>query len=101
MGLQAVGRKLGMYLNRRKRVAQEGERRNIFLRYLREVAGAVSDLNGADRQSLYEQLLKVAKRKTAEADLRLDERGRPVEETAEEFGGNVLIVEPAPDESAA
>src|SRR5262249_39833601 len=34
LGLQAVGRKLAVYLNRRKRVKQEGERREIFLRYL-------------------------------------------------------------------
>ncbi|MCA9226046.1 MAG: ATP-binding protein [Planctomycetales bacterium] len=32
LGLQAVGRKLGMYLNRRRKVKQEGERRNVFLR---------------------------------------------------------------------
>ena len=38
LGLQAVGRKLAMYLNQRKRVRQEGERREIFLRYLGEVA---------------------------------------------------------------
>ena len=40
LGLQAVGRKLGMYLNRRQKVKQEGERRIIFLRYLGEVADA-------------------------------------------------------------
>ena len=42
LGLQAVGRKLAVYLNRRKKVRQEGERREIFLRYLGEVASAVS-----------------------------------------------------------
>jgi hypothetical protein len=44
---------------------------------------------------LYEQLLAVAKRKTAEADVRLDDRGRPVEDIAGELGDNVLIVDPA------
>ena len=44
LALQAVGRKLGMYLNQRKRVRQEGERREIFLRYLGEVARGVEDL---------------------------------------------------------
>ncbi|MFM8292194.1 MAG: ATP-binding protein [Planctomycetia bacterium] len=42
LALQAVGRKLGMYLRRRLRVAQEGQRRSIFLRYLGEVATAVA-----------------------------------------------------------
>jgi DNA topoisomerase-6 subunit B len=97
LALQAVGRKLGMYLNRRQRVKQEGERRSIFLRYLGEVAGAIGtirDLDEKKTKALYERLLHVAKRKTAEADTRLDERGRKVEPGEEEFGENVLIVEP-------
>jgi len=94
LGLQAVGRKLGMYLRRRQRAAQEGQRRNIFLRYLGEVASAVSDINGTDRDDLYARLLEVARKKTAEADARFDERGRRVEaEEAEDYGDNVLIVE--------
>jgi len=91
LGLQAVGRKLGMYLRRRKRVKQEGERRSIFLRYLGEVARAVSELNGTDRDRLYAQLLRVAQRKTSEADVRLDDRGRKVEQR--DFGDNVVIVD--------
>ena len=97
LGLQAVGRKLGMYLRRRQKVKQEGERRSIFLRYLGEVAGAVSAINGTDKQGLYDNLLKVAKKKTAEADTKLDRRGRKVDEDAEEeFGENVLIVDRSP-----
>ena len=51
LGLQAVGRKLGMYLNQRKRVQQEGERREIFLRYLGEVATAVASIKDYDDRS--------------------------------------------------
>jgi DNA topoisomerase-6 subunit B len=93
LALQAVGRKLGMYLRRRLKVKQEGERRNIFLRYLGEVATAVSELNQADRDQLYEQLVQVARRKTSEADVRLDETGKPVEEEELDLGSNVLIVD--------
>jgi DNA topoisomerase-6 subunit B len=103
LALQAVGRKLGMYLRRRLRVAQEGQRRSIFLRYLGEVAGAVSQINGVDRAKLYEQLLAVAKRKTAEADVKLDDRGRPVEELDElDLGENCIIVsqEPVAEEAS-
>src|SRR3990172_4234924 len=78
LALQAVGRKLGMYLRRRMKVKHEGERRNVFLRYLGEVAKAVSEINHADRTKLYEQLLAVAKRKTASADMKLDERGKKI-----------------------
>jgi DNA topoisomerase-6 subunit B len=82
-----------MYLRRRQKVKQEGERRSVFLRYLGEVAKAVSAINGADSEQLYEKLLRVAQRKTAEADVQLDDRGRKVE--SDVFGDNVLIVEPA------
>jgi DNA topoisomerase-6 subunit B len=96
LGLQAVGRKLQMYLNARNRVKQEGERRSIFLRYLGEVASAVSAIREFDdkkRKSLYERLLHVAKRKTSEADTKFDDRGRKKsDEDEEDFGENVLIV---------
>ncbi|MFM7185123.1 MAG: ATP-binding protein [Planctomycetota bacterium] len=93
LALQAVGRKLGMYLRRRLRVAQEGQRRSIFLRYLGEVATAVAQINGLDRAKLYEQLLAVARKKTAEADMKLDDRGRPIQDEEDlELGENCIIV---------
>jgi DNA topoisomerase-6 subunit B len=96
LALQAVGRKLSIYLRRRRRVKQEGERRSIFLRYLGEVATAVGKLNQADPEVVYEQLLEVAQRKTAEADLKMDDAGKRIEEGEEEFyGDNVLIVDDA------
>jgi DNA topoisomerase-6 subunit B len=95
LALQSVGRKLGMYLRRRIRVRQEGERRNIFLRYLGEVATAVSHINRTDRKKLYDQLLEVAKRKTADADIQLDKDARPLDHPMDELGDNVLIVDAA------
>ena len=94
LGLQAVGRKLSMFLRRRLKVRQEGDRRNVFLRYLGEVATAVSEINQTDRDALYKQLLTAAKKKTSEADVRLDDRGRPIDEDHGEMGSNVLIVDP-------
>jgi len=97
LGLQAVGRKLGMYLNQRKRVEQEGERREVFLRYLGEVANAVSSIKEYDDRSsnkLYGQLVDLARRRTAVADNRFDDRGKKVDEAEENFGENVLIVDP-------
>jgi len=94
LALQSAGRKLGMFLRRRQKVAQEGERRNIFLRYLGEVATAVSEINSADPKKLYDQLLAVAKKKTSTADVKMDERGRVIEEELElEKDPSVLIVE--------
>jgi DNA topoisomerase-6 subunit B len=98
LGLQAVGRKLGIYLNRREKVKQQGERRSIFLRYLAEVAAAVAAVNHSNKDELLEALVNVAKSKTAIADVQLGEDGKAIYEetyTAEsdaEFGGNVIIV---------
>ena len=97
LGLQAVGRQLAMYLNRRKRVQQEGERREIFLRYLGEVATAVAsikDYGDRSKKDLYNRLVDVAKRKTAVADRQLDDGGKKLEPVDETFGENVLIVDP-------
>jgi len=102
LGIQAVGRKLGMYLRRRLKVRQQSDRREIFLRYLKEVSTAVSEINGAQRDQLYDQLVKVAKKHTAEADMKLDDRGRPIEEKPEDLnlGDNVLIVDPSQHKAA-
>ncbi len=94
LGLQAVGRKLGMFLRRRLRVKQQTDRREVFLRYLKEVSGAVSTINGTDQRELYDQLVKVANKVTADADMKLDERGRKVAPEELDLGGSVLIVDP-------
>jgi hypothetical protein len=50
-------------------------------------------INGVDREKLYEQLLAVAKKKTAEADVKLDDRGKPIQDEEElELGDNCIIV---------
>lgn len=99
LGLQAVGRKLNMFLRKRRKVKQEADRRDVFLRYLGEVATAVSKINQTDRQALYDQLMDVAKLKTADADVKLDDRGRKIEEEEDlNLGDNVLIVRPEDSE---
>ncbi len=95
LALQAVGRKLAMFLRKRLKVKHEGQRRAIFLRYLGEVATAVHAINGTDREQLLERLMKVAQKRTASADAQFDDRGRPLEPTEKDFGGSVLIVDPA------
>lgn len=97
LGLQAVGRKLGMYLRRRLKVRQQSDRREVFLRYLKEVATAVNEINGTERDDLYDQLVKVAKKRTAEADMVMDDRGRKIDQEMD-LGENVLIVDPAESE---
>jgi len=91
LSLQAVGRQLKMYLARRQKAKQQGDRRSVFLRYLGEVANAVSEINGGDSEALYKNLLKVAERITSAADIRMDDRGKVIDK--ENYGDNVLIVE--------
>jgi len=102
LGLQAVGRKLGMFLRRRLKVKQQADRREIFMRYLKEVSKAVSDISGVKQAELYDKLVRVAKKHTAEADMKLDDRGRKIKEQPEELklGENVLIVDPSTHKAA-
>ena len=58
------------------------------------MATAVTRINRADRKKLYDQLLEVAKQRTAEADVELDDRGQAIDD--EDFGENVLIVAEEP-----
>ena len=60
---------------------QQGERRQIFLRYLGEVATAVSEINARrPRARSTSSCSSVAKKRTADADMKLDDRGQPIEE---------------------
>lgn len=95
LALMECGRKLGAYLRKRAKMKREGERRDIFERYIGEIAQAVEALNGTDAKKLYEALLAQAKRRTAIADLELDEHGKAMkdEDPADQEG--VLIVDAA------
>jgi DNA topoisomerase-6 subunit B len=76
-------------------VRQEGERREIFLRYLGEVASAVATIKeygDRPRKELYGRLVDVARRKTAVADTQLNGNKKQPDSDAEELGENVLIV---------
>ncbi len=80
LALQECGRKLQTYLNRRRRMARQGERRSAFLRYIGEIAKSCGELTGKDAQAVYDALMKQAESKTAEFDLVLDDEGRVVDD---------------------
>ncbi|TVQ57116.1 MAG: DNA topoisomerase VI subunit B [Phycisphaerales bacterium] len=75
LALQECGRKLGIYLRRRKRMQHESERRGIFERYIGEIARSCEAITGTSAKDIYEALLKQAEEKTAKADQELDEEG--------------------------
>jgi hypothetical protein len=51
---------------------------------LREVAGAVATIQKSEADPIYEDLLHVAKYKTAIADVKLDEFGKAIVELEDE-----------------
>ncbi len=56
LGLQECGRKLGMYVNKKKRVNLERDRVSLFERYIPEVADALAQLSGVPKAGLQKQL---------------------------------------------
>ena len=79
LALQECGRKLAAYVRRRRRQQLESQRRDIFGRYIPDVAEALANLTGASEDRLMSSLRKIARTRTAEADVVLDEDGKPVD----------------------
>lgn len=98
LALQECGRKLASYIRRRKRQRLEGERRSIFERYIVDVAEALANITGASQDKLIKELQALARERTAEADVELDEDGKPIKQevqSKDEFAGDesTVIVE--------
>jgi len=95
LALMECGRKLGTYLRKRAKMKRESERRDVFQKYIGEIARAINAISGADAKKLYDVLLDQAKKRTAIADRQLDDEGRAIkdEDPADQEG--VIVVEAA------
>jgi DNA topoisomerase-6 subunit B len=95
LALMECGRKLGTYLRKRAKMRRESERRDIFERYIGEVAKACAEITGSDAKKMYEALQAQAKKRTAIADAVLDDEGRRIKEAEEDAADTegVLIIE--------
>jgi DNA topoisomerase-6 subunit B len=78
LALMECGRKLGIYLRQRRRQRLEADKRNIFERYIPDVAEAVHRLTGAAEERLLSQLQQLARARTGDADMEFDDEGRKV-----------------------
>jgi len=100
LALMECGRKLGTYLRKRLKMRRESERRDVFERYIGEITQAINAINGVEAKKLYDTLLAQARKRTAIADVELDEDGKikkaREEEEADEEG--VIIVPAAGSE---
>jgi hypothetical protein len=80
LALQECGRKLGLYLKRRQQMKREAEKRDVFERYIGEIAKACEALTGTEAKRVYDALLEQARKKTEFADAELDEEGKVIKE---------------------
>ncbi|MGA2500435.1 MAG: hypothetical protein ABSH20_22045, partial [Tepidisphaeraceae bacterium] len=78
------GRKLGTYLRKRQKMQRESARRDVFERYIGEIAKAINAINGTDAKKLYDTLLAEARKRTAIADVELDEDGKAIKKDEHE-----------------
>jgi DNA topoisomerase-6 subunit B len=95
LALMECGRKLGTYLRKRMKMRREAERRDVFERYIGEVAKAITAITGDDTKKLYDALLVQARARTAIADQKLDDEGKRIKEEDPADQDGVIIVETA------
>lgn len=97
LALMECGRKLGIYLRKRAKMKREGERRDVFQKYIGEIAKACNAITGADAKKLYDALLQQAKSKTAIADVELDDEGKAMKDDPSDQDGVIIVDAPSPD----
>ncbi|HSW43979.1 MAG TPA: DNA topoisomerase VI subunit B [Phycisphaerae bacterium] len=95
LAMQDCGRKLSAYLNRRRKQKYEGDRRDVFERYIKEIVEACDTIKRINRKALTDDLLVVARKITHRADEQLDEHGKAVRkcQAESEFGPNTVVVD--------
>ena len=82
LALMECGRKLGTYLRKRLKMKRESDRRDVFERYIGEIAKALHQITGHNPKPIYDALLVQARAKTKVADVELDEDGRVLKSEA-------------------
>jgi hypothetical protein len=82
-----------MYLKKRAKMRREGERRDVFERYIGEISKAVSAITEDDTKKLYEALLKQARERTAIADRQLNDEGKTIKEDPADQEGVLIITD--------
>ena len=95
LGIAECGRKLGIYLGRKKRRAAFTQRRDVFTRYIHEVVESTRAMATFDKDEFRKALAKLAERFTAQADLEMDEHGKVIkrdEASGDEAMENTLVV---------
>jgi DNA topoisomerase-6 subunit B len=84
--LMECAREISMYLHSLQKAEDQERRRQIFFRYIGEVAEALHDINGVEKVKVQEKLRKIAEERTkiAEQEEELEEIGVDDDMKAEE-----------------
>jgi len=101
LAMQECGRKLGSYVRKRDRIRREGQRRDVFERYIGEVARALHTIDPAlDPEEIRDHLEAVAATRTSMADVTLDDEGQAVAGAGRsDDDENTVIVDPQSGEA--
>ncbi len=95
LAIAECGRRLGLFLRRKKRRTAYSQRRDVFTRYIGEVVESVRAITVCDRDKLRRSLLALAEKFTHHADVEFDEHGHmirhPQHEADPEFEHTIIV----------
>ncbi len=78
LGLAECGRRLGIYIRRKKKKAHFSQRRDVFHRYIDEVVEACRSISVFNKESFRRDLVSLASSATLDADIEFDENGQVI-----------------------
>ena len=87
LAIGECGRRLGLFLRRKKRRTAYSQRRDVFTRYIGEVVESVRSITVCDKDKLRRALVALAEKFTEHADVEFDEHGNVVKRTDPEDEG--------------
>lgn len=68
LALQEAGRRLSIFVSRKRRAEHQAMRRSLFERYIEEVSAAIHELGGGPRERIRQKLLRMARGFTQQAE---------------------------------
>ncbi len=79
LAVQECGRRLGVLLQRKRKRQAYATRRDVFTRYIDELVSAVGSIRTIDAARFRGNLVDLARRFTAAADMEFDEHGKRID----------------------
>ncbi|GJM24488.1 MAG: DNA topoisomerase VI subunit B [Phycisphaerae bacterium] len=76
LGLSECGRRLGTYIRRKKKRSHFAQRRDVFHRYIHEIAESCGSMTECNKEDLRQALHDLAVRATEAADMEFDDHGK-------------------------